>query len=68
MQQIEALVVGEQRVRAMLEQQVDDVVIAALRSPQHGGGYGVAAFGVDGGAGLDQEVAQGIVIVDGRPL
>lgn len=32
-QQVEALVVGEQRVRAMLEQQVDDVVIAALRSP-----------------------------------
>lgn len=32
-QQVEALVVGEQRVRAVLEQQVDDVVIAALRSP-----------------------------------
>lgn len=67
-QQIEALVVGEQRVGAMLEQQVDDVVVAALRGPEHGGGYGVAAFGVDGGARLDQEVAEGVVVVDGRPL
>ena len=67
-QQVEALVVGEERIGAVLEQQVDDVVVAAFGGPEDGRGDGIAAFGVEGRAGLDEEVAQGIVVVDGRPL
>lgn len=67
-QQVEALVVGEQRVGAMVEEQVDDVVVAALRGPEDGRRNGVAALCVDRGAGLDEEVAEGVVVVDGRPL
>lgn len=33
MQEIEALVVGEKRVGAMIEKEVDDVVVAALSCP-----------------------------------
>jgi hypothetical protein len=68
MQQVEALVVGEERVGAVVEQEVHDVVVAALCSPEHGGRDGVTAFCVDGRAGLDQKMAEGVVVVDGRPL
>ena len=32
-QEIEALVVGEERVGAVIEEKIDDVVVAALSSP-----------------------------------
>jgi len=67
-EEVEALVVGEQRVGAMLEEKVDNVVIAAFRSPEDGRGNGIATLCVDGGAGLDEEVAEGVVVVDGSPL
>jgi hypothetical protein len=67
-QEVEALVVGEQRVGAVVEQQVDDVVVAALSSPEDGCRDGIAALCVDGCAGLDEEVAERVVVVDGGPL
>jgi hypothetical protein len=67
-QQVEALVVGEQRVGAMVEQQVDNVIVAALRGPEDGCRDGIAALSIDGCAGLDEEVAERVVVVDGRPL
>lgn len=52
----------------MVEQQVDNVIVAALCSPQDGCCYSIAAFRIDWGAGLDQEVAEGVMVVDGSPL
>ena len=67
-QEIEALVVGEERVGAVVEQEVDNVVVATLRSPEDGCRNSIAALCVDGRTGLDKEVAESIVIVDGGPL
>ena len=67
-EQVEALVVGEERIGTMIEEQVDNVVVAALRSPENWCCDGVAAFCVDGGAGLDEEMAEGVVVVDCCPL
>lgn len=51
------MVVGEQGVGAMVEKEVDNVVVAALCSPEDRRCNGIAALGVDGRAGLDEEVA-----------
>ena len=67
-QEVEALVVGEERVGAVVEEEVDDVVVAAFGGPEDGGCDGITALGVDGSARLDEEVAEGVVVVDGRPL
>jgi hypothetical protein len=67
-EEVEALVVGNERVGAVLEQQVDDVVVAAFGGPEDGSGYGIAALCVDVGTGLDEEVAQGVVVVNRSPL
>lgn len=67
-QEIEALVVGEERVGAVVEQEVDNVVVATLRSPEDGCRNSIAALCVDGRAGLDEEVAERVVVVDSRPL
>jgi hypothetical protein len=62
------LVIGEERVGAVVEEEVDNVVVASFRGPEDGCCYSVAAFCVDGGAGLDEEVAEGVVVVDCCPL
>jgi hypothetical protein len=67
-QEIEALVVGEERIGTVVEKQVHDVVVAALSSPQDGCCDGIAALGIDGCAGLNKEVAERVVVVDGGPL
>jgi hypothetical protein len=67
-QQVEALVVGEERVGAVVEEEVDNVVVAALSSPEDGCCDGISTFCVYWGAGLDEEVAEGIVVVDSCPL
>ena len=68
MQEIEALVVGEERVGAVVKEEIDNVVVATLRSPEDGCCNGIAALCVDGRTGLDKEVAESVVIVDGGPL
>lgn len=68
MEEVEALVVGEERIGAVVEQEVYDVVVAALCGPEDGCCDGVSAFCVDGGAGLNEEVAEGVVVVDCCPL
>lgn len=67
-EQIEALVVGEEWVGAVFEEEVYDVVVAAFGGPEDGRCNGVAAFGVEGCARLDEEVAEGVVVVDRGPL
>jgi hypothetical protein len=67
-QEVEALVVGKERVGAMVEEEVDDVVVAALRGPEDGCRDGIATLCIDGCAGLDEEVAEGVVVVDSCPL
>lgn len=67
-QEVEALVIGKEGVGAMVEKEVDDVVVAALCGPQHGCCDSIAAFRVDGCAGLNKEVAERVVVIDGRPL
>lgn len=62
------MIVGEEGVCAVLEKEVHDVVVAALRSPEDRRCDGVAASSVDVGAGLDEKVAESVVIVDRRPL
>jgi hypothetical protein len=67
-QQVEALVVGEERVGTVVEEEVYNVVVAALSCPEDGRCDSISAFCVDGGTCLDEEVAEGVVVVDGRPL
>jgi hypothetical protein len=67
-QEVEALVVGEEGIGAVVEEEIDDVVVATLCSPQNGCRDSIAALCVDGCAGLDEEVAESVVIVDGGPL
>ena len=67
-QEIEALIVGEQRVRAMLKQEVYDVIVASLSGPEDGCCDSVSSFSVDVCAALYQEMAQGVVVVDRGPL
>jgi len=67
-QEVEALVVGKEWIGAVVEEEVDNVVVAALGRPQHRRCDSITALCVDGGTGLDEEVAEGIVVVNGRPL
>lgn len=67
-QQVETLVVGKEGVGAVVEEEVHDVVVAALCSPEDGCCNGISAFCVNGCPSLDEEVAQRIVIVDSCPL
>ena len=52
LEKVESLVVRRHRVRAVLEEEIDDVVVAAARRPEDGRRVHVAAFCVDVGAGL----------------
>lgn len=68
MEEVEALVVSEKWVCAVFEKEVHDVVVAAFGGPEDGRSNSVAAFGVEGCAGLDEEVAECIMVVNGCPL
>lgn len=57
MQEIEALVVGEKRVGAVLEEQIDDVVMASFRGPEDRCSDGVSTLRVYTRAVLYQEMA-----------
>lgn len=68
MEEVKALVVSEERVGAVVEQQVDNIVIAAFRSPKDRSCNGIAALCIDRSSSLDQKVAEGVVIIDSSPL
>lgn len=68
MQEVEALIIGEERVGAVFEKQVDDVVVASFRSPEDWCSNSIAALRVDVGAALDKEMAERIVVVNCGPL
>ena len=68
MEEVETLVVGKERVGAVIEEKVDDIIIAPFGSPENGRCNSVAAFGVYGSTGLDEEMTESVVVVDCGPL
>ena len=68
MEQVEALVVGEERVGAMLEEEIDDIVVTSFRGPEYWCCDCISTLCVDVCAALDEEVAEGVVVVDCCPL
>lgn len=56
MEEIEALIVGEERIGAMFEQKVDDVVMATFRGPQDRRCYRIPSLCVYICAILNQKV------------
>ncbi|KAF6743274.1 hypothetical protein DFP72DRAFT_137954 [Ephemerocybe angulata] len=67
-QGVVALAVGDGRVRAVRNEQVDDVEVAVARGPLHGRRDEVAPARVDVRALLEQVAACGDVGVDRRPV
>ena len=68
MEGVVALRIGYERVGAVLEEEVNGVVVAALGSPLKRRRDRLAALSVDLGAVLDEELAHGVLVVDGGPL
>lgn len=62
------MVVGEERIGAILEQQVNNIIVALLRGPQDRSGNGISSFCVYVGALLDKVMAKCVVVVDRGPL
>lgn len=52
----------------MLEKQIDGIVMTSLGCPLERRGDGLAALVVDFGAVFDEELAHGVLIVNGGPL
>ncbi len=67
-QRVEALRVLQQRVGALLEEQVHDEQVSAARRPLQRGGIELAAARVDLGALLDEVGAHGRMRVDRAPV
>lgn len=65
---IVALGIGDERIGAVLKQQVDSVIMAPLSCPLERRSDGITAFVVDLGAVLDEELAHGVLVVNGGPL
>jgi len=65
---IVSLLVGDERVGAVVKEKIDDVVVTALSSPLEWCCDRVAAFPIHFGSMVDEELAHGILVVDGRPL
>lgn len=68
MQKIVALIVFYQRIGTVLEKKGHDLEVEALARPKDWSSLRIAAFGVDICAGLEKEMAEGVVAVDGSPL
>jgi hypothetical protein len=67
-EEVEALIIGKEWVGAVFEEEVYDIVVAFFGSPEDGCCNSIAAFGVERRAGLDEKVAEGIVVVNSSPL
>jgi hypothetical protein len=67
-QRIVPLRVGDRRVRAVCNQQLNDVEIPAPRRPLHWRGHQVAAEGINLCAGLEENAARSDLCVDGGPV
>lgn len=65
---IVALTVHEEGISPRLKQQIHNVVVASLSCPHCRCCARLSTFGIDIGAGFDEEVARRVLIVDGRPL
>lgn len=66
--EVEALVVSEERVGSALKQEIDNVVMALLRSPQDRCSNRVSSLCVHIGTILDEEMTKCVVVVDRGPL
>lgn len=62
------MVICEERIGAMLEEQVDNVVVAALCGPEHWRGISISAFSIDGCASADEKVAERVAVAYSGPL
>lgn len=67
-QDIVALRVREEGIGAVIEEEVDDVVVAALGSPHRRCSDRLAASGVDFGTRVEEEFAEFIAVVYCCPL
>lgn len=63
-----ALTINQKRVGPSMKQQVHDIVMALLSSPHSRRCARLSTFGIDICAGLDEELACCILVVDGGPL
>lgn len=68
MKGVVTLGIGDEGIGAMLEEQVDCVVMTALGSPLQRCCDGLATFSIDLCAMLDQKFAHGKLVVDRGPL
>lgn len=68
MKEIEALIVGEERVGPVLEEEINDIVVALLRSPQDRCSNRVSSSCIYIGTILDEKMAKCVVVVDRGPL
>ena len=68
MKKVVALVIPYQRISAIRKEERNDLEVESLARPEDWSCLGIAAFRIDVGACLDQEMAQGMVSVDGGPL
>ena len=60
--------VQNEGISASLQEKVDDIVMTSLRSPHRWCSMRLSSSCIDIGAGLDEELACRILIVDCRPL
>lgn len=68
MQEVVALVIGDQGIGTVGQKQRDNVQVAFLRGPENWSRERVPTSGVDRSPGLQEEVTEGIVAVDCSPL
>lgn len=68
MEDVVPLDVGQEGIGPVLEQEVDDVVVTALRRPHRRRRDRLASLRVHIGAGVEQELAHGVLVVDSGPL
>ena len=66
--QIEALVVGKERIGTVLQEEVYDIVVTTLCRPQNRGCERVTTLRIYVCTRLDKKMAKGVVVVDRCPL
>jgi hypothetical protein len=60
--------VGQKRIGAVLEEEVNYIIVTALSGPHGWCCYRITTFGVNVGTIVQQELAHGVLIIDRGPL
>lgn len=68
MKNVVALHISDKWIRSVLQEQINNVVMASLDSPHDGCRNRVAPFDIDIGAFFNQKLAECIMVVDRCPL